>query len=93
MRVLNIKQAVQFMNAPAPDGLGMDITHHWLRKMAEPDHDGKRGLPFFKVTDGKTAALYTTDEALIEHFRRLVEAARVEHPVEDRPPHRGRGWR
>jgi hypothetical protein len=67
---------VAFLNAPAPDGLGMNATHAWVRWMAEPDAEGKRRLPFFKPPGGgKTTKLLTTDEALREHFRRLAEAA------------------
>jgi hypothetical protein len=76
MRVMTIREAVIFLNAPAPDGLGMKTTHAWVRWMAEPTADGRRRLPFFKAPGGgKTTKLLTTDEALREHFKRLADAA------------------
>lgn len=75
MRVMTVKQAVQFFNAPPPEGLGMKVTHAWVRKMAEPDAEGKRRLPFFQLTEGRNAKLMVTDESLIEHFRTRANAA------------------
>lgn len=76
MRVMTLKEALAFLTMPAPEGLGMKISYHALRKMTEPDVDGRRGLPFFKEPGtGRTAKLLTTDEALREHYRRLAEAA------------------
>lgn len=78
MRVMTIKEAVHFFNAPPPDGLGMKVTHAWVRKHAEPDADGRRALPFFQMNKGKTSKLMTTDEALVDHFRKLAEAAKAQ---------------
>ena len=73
---MNIKEALRFLNAPAPEGLGMQVTYAWLAKMAEPDCEGRRRLPFFKAPGGgKTARLLTTDEALRNHYRRLADMA------------------
>jgi hypothetical protein len=65
MRVLTIRQAVSFLR----DNLGMDVSHAWVRKMAEPDAKGRRRLPFFKQGDGRTSPLITTDEALRAYYR------------------------
>ena len=76
MRVMNLREALAFLNASPPDGLGMKVTYAWVAKMAEPDPAGRRRLPFFKAPGGgKTARLLTTDEALRDHFRRLAEMA------------------
>jgi hypothetical protein len=75
MRVLRIRDVVEFLNAPAPAGLGMSVTLAWVRKMAEPDARGRRCLPFFKARGGKTSRLVTTDEALRAHFRHLATSA------------------
>ena len=71
MRVLTIKQAVDFLRRD----LGMEVSHAWVRKMAEPDGMGRRRLPFFKQGDGRTSPLITTDEALRAYYRERAEAA------------------
>lgn len=71
MRVMTIKQALAFMRKE----LGMDVSLEWLQKMAEPDADGRRRLPFFKEKPGKTAPLKITDDALVRHYQRLQAAA------------------
>jgi hypothetical protein len=71
VRVLTLKQAAQFLR----EELGMDVSHAWVRKMAEPDGQGRRRLPFFKQGDGKTTPLITTDEALRAYYRERAEAA------------------
>jgi hypothetical protein len=71
MRVLTIRQAVSFLR----DDLGMDVSHAWVRKMAEPDSEGRRRLPFFKQGDGRTSPLITTDEALRAYYRERAEDA------------------
>lgn len=73
MRVMTTKQATEYLNAPPPNGLGMSVSHAWVRKQSEPDADGKRALPFFKMNDGRTSRLMITDEALMTHFRRLQD--------------------
>jgi hypothetical protein len=73
---MTLREAVIFLNAPPPEGLGMSASHAWVRWMAEPDAAGKRRLPFFKPPGGgKTTKLLTTDEALREHFRRMADEA------------------
>jgi len=64
VKILTTEQAATFLQ-----GMGLDVTRSWVEKMAEPDAGGRRKLPFFKLTDGKTAKLYTTDEALEDLFR------------------------
>lgn len=71
MRVLTLDQAAEYMQSE----LGMDVTPAWVKKQAEPNAHGKRGLPVFKITPGQTATLYTTDEALTAHFRKLASDA------------------
>lgn len=76
MRVMTIKEAHEFVQAPPPDGLGMSIKFRAFERRAEPDANGKRQLPFFKEPGGgKNSPLLTTDDALRKHYARLVDEA------------------
>ncbi|HXP96558.1 MAG TPA: hypothetical protein VN809_07585 [Telmatospirillum sp.] len=71
MRVMNLEQTTDFMRSD----LQMDVSPDWVRKQAEPDVNGKRRLPVFRLTGGERAPLYTTDVALKAHFLELSKMA------------------
>jgi hypothetical protein len=68
---MTLEQATEFLRSE----FGMEVSEAWVRKQAEPDADGKRRLPVFRLTPGERAPLYTTDIALLAHFMELTETA------------------
>lgn len=74
MKIMDVDAAAKWL---LESGLS-SATPCAVEKPATPGPDGRWGLPFFKLTDGRTARLLTTDEALEAHLRVLADTALTE---------------